>query len=49
MRTEGADIQCPFSISPLYRAERCKGIPEELRLLEDIGCMLEQNPSVSKN
>lgn len=42
------EIQCPFSISPLYRAEICKEIPEEVRLLEDIGHMLKTNPSLSK-
>lgn len=34
--------------SPLYRAEICKKIPEKLRLLEDIGYMLRQNPFMSK-
>lgn len=43
-----SDIQCSFSISPLYRAEICKEIPEEQHLLEDIGHMLKQNPSMSK-
>lgn len=43
-----SEIQCPFSISPLYRAEICKEIPEEVRLLEDIGHMLKQNPSMSE-
>lgn len=43
-----SDVQCLFSISPLYRAEICKEIPEELRLLEDIGYMLRQNPSMAK-
>lgn len=43
-----ADIQCPFSISPLYRAEICKEVPKEVRVLEDIGRMLQQNPSMAK-
>lgn len=43
-----SDVQCPFSISPLYRAEICKEVPEEVRVLEDIGCMLQRNPSMAE-